>query len=391
MTNNDIFIIKNNIKQQLKNKYTSPLVIAGKPGTAKSTTMKNIAKELDMNIHIVSMPQCSLENLSGLPEEYRAPEFDKYNVMNLDTYATKWSVPELIANANMLAEEKDTVLLLDDISMVAPHLQAYFFQLLLDRRLGNYNLAKNVVILGTMNDSEEAGMQQLNSAVRNRLAILPVTFSFDYWYENFGKHLHYLVASFLKTKEHYIMEDETTTIEGYATARAWTAIAAELEGLSYDEAVKYANVIASTQVSKEASNSFAKHVAYIETINFKKVLDSKKVVDISTLPILEGIMYHYIPNFVENVEHVKYVIDLLDKNYKEESFIGYIVNELYIKYTNEEQELSEPLKLLLNTLINTKFDKEQYPSFTEKELKTARSLKLKHKDDILPIAAKYLF
>jgi len=65
MTDNDIFIIKNNIKQQLKNKYTSPLVIAGKPGTAKSSSIINLAKKLDMNILVTSAPQFSLENLSG--------------------------------------------------------------------------------------------------------------------------------------------------------------------------------------------------------------------------------------------------------------------------------------------------------------------------------------
>jgi len=391
MTEKEIYVIKNNISQQLKSKEVAPLIIAGKPGTAKSSTIKLLAKELDMHLLDVSCPTLTIEYLSGLPEEYRTPEFDKFNVMNVDTFSTKWSVPELIANANTLSETKPTILLLDDFHMVQPHLQAYFFKLLLERMIGNYKLAANVVIIGTMNDSEEAGMNQINSAVRNRLAILPIEFNFEHWFEGYGKFLHYLVASFLKTKESYISEDESTSIEGYATARAWSAIAAELKGIPYELLPTYAPMIVKTQVGKEAAEAFTKHLLYINAVDFKAIVESKTIINISKLDPLEAVIHSYIPNFINTVSDGIFFLNLLDANHKEEAFIGFTIAEIYNKYISEtSEELTDGLNFIINTIVQKPFSKDNYDTITPKEVKAIKELKLKHQDVIMSIASTYL-
>ena len=65
MNNNQIAIIAQNIKSQLAGKPVAPLFLEGKPGIAKSTTIELLAKELDMNLLIVSAPTLSVEVLSG--------------------------------------------------------------------------------------------------------------------------------------------------------------------------------------------------------------------------------------------------------------------------------------------------------------------------------------
>ena len=65
MNLNQIEIIKSNIKSQLAGKPVSPLFLEGKPGIAKSTTIELLAKQLDMNLLIVSAPTLYVEVLSG--------------------------------------------------------------------------------------------------------------------------------------------------------------------------------------------------------------------------------------------------------------------------------------------------------------------------------------
>ena len=118
-----------------------------------------------------------------LPDTVDASQYKANSIDGTIPQATQWSIPEMVAKAIRAAEGKPTVLLIDDFHMVSPHLQAYFYGLLLERRLGNFKLSDNVAIVLTMNDSDKAGFNGINSAVRNRLAILPVEFNFEYWFK----------------------------------------------------------------------------------------------------------------------------------------------------------------------------------------------------------------
>ncbi len=105
-----------------------------------------------MNIITESMPCLTHEALSGLPSDYSAPQYKANSIDGSDPMATAWSIPEIIAKAIRSAESKPTVLLLDDFHMVSPHLQAYFYALLLERRLGNFRLSDNIAVILTMNN-----------------------------------------------------------------------------------------------------------------------------------------------------------------------------------------------------------------------------------------------
>ena len=156
MTSTELTLIKNNIKGQLADKLIAPTIIAGTPGTGKSSSLRALAAELDMNIVEFSCPTLTIEFLSGLPNETTLTGFIKSVIIRITDkiIGTTWSMPEMLTSVWAAAETKPTILLLDDFHGMAPHLQSYFYQLLLDRRLGNYKLPDNVAILGTMNDSE---------------------------------------------------------------------------------------------------------------------------------------------------------------------------------------------------------------------------------------------
>ena len=380
---------KKNIRGQLNNKLVAPLIIAGPPGTGKSSTMRRLAKELEMNLIEYSMPSIQIEKLSGLPTEYATPQFNSSIVIDYkkDVYSTVWSIPEIIANCLSSAQHKPTILLLEDFHAMGQHLQSYFYELLLERKLGNYKLPDNVVILGTMNDSDLAGFNGISSAIRNRLAILKVQFNFEHWFANYGNRLHYLVASFLKSKPHYCQENETTGIEGYATARAWTSIAAELS--VYEDPIPFAHSVASMQVSTQAAQAFHSHVLYIQTIDFTKLVANQTIVDLSKQDPIDSIIYSYIPNFIHTIKDAMYLFELLETNFKSKTFIGFVMGELYIKYQQSEN-LSDGLKFIINKLINQPLIQSDYPNTSKAEFDKISTKPINNLDEMMKIAADFL-
>ena len=392
MTETEITIISTNALAQLKNKAVSPLCIAGVPGTGKSTQIQLIAESLGMNLVTQSAPCLTVEALSGLPTEYATPEHQPYSIDGTIPNATAWSIPELVAATLRAAESKPTILLLDDFHLVPPHLQAYFYSLLLERRLGNFRLADNVSILLTMNNSELAGFNGINSAVRNRMSILPIEFNFEHWMESFGKRLHYLVASFLRAKPHFCIEEETTTIEGFASARVWTAIANELT--FHDDAFVQANAkrIAGMQVSFNAAQAFQTHVNYVAAIDFNNTVKSRKLVDLSKQDPLDSIIYAYITNFINSVDDGLYLFELLSANKAQSVFIGFIFGELYTKYcsTTTDTPLSDGLTFVIDKLLGKALSQSNYPNTSKEKLAKADAVAIPNRPHFMTVAQEYL-
>lgn len=363
MNNNQINIIKSNIQSQLKGNPVAPVFLKGKPGIAKSTTVELIAAELNMNVLSVSCPCLTHEALSGLPQEYFAPELDKYTIDGSAAVATKWSIPEMISEVNKLAEDKPTILLLDDFHMVQSHLQSYFFKLLLQRAIGNYKLASNVAIIGTMNDSAAAGANGTNSAVLNRMAVLPIDFNFEYWFDGFGKRLNYYVASFLKVKSTCI-ESEESTDEPYSTARSWTALAYELDGHQPQFIIDNAQTLSSMYINQAHAQSFATHVNMVSAIDFQSVMDNRTMLDLASRPPEDAIICSYIARFVNSAADGLHLLDLLIHNIAKRSFVGFTSAELYDYYKNADKQtegIALAIDLILGrpTTVTSKLTKDQ--------------------------------
>lgn len=391
MNKTNITILTNNINQQLAGKPVAPICLAGKPGTAKSTTVELIAKQLNMNIVTESAPTMTHEVLSGLPDTVDASQFQANSIDGSVPQATQWSIPEMLSKAIRAAKDKPTVLLIDDFHMVSPHLQAYFYGLLLERRLGNFKLSDNTAIVLTMNDSDAAGFTGINSAVRNRLAILQVEFDFDYWINNYGNKLHYLVTSFLKTKSNYCMEDESTGIIGYASARAWTAIAYELTGYSDEFILAHASTIAGMQVSAEAARAFQLHVNYIAKIDFSSTVSNRTLTDLSKQDPIDSIVHSYITNFIKSVDDGLYLFDLMNANINQSAFIGFILGEVYVKYTNQDETpLSEGLLFVIDRLLGQEPNPSLYTNTKPDKLKKAFAKPISNLNQFMDLAGEYL-
>lgn len=398
MNNITTTILKTNIKGQLAGAdIGGGICIAGKPGIGKTQTMYKIAKDLNMGILQISIPEISTEELSGIPDFLEAKHMDKYSTTGTtDSMSTKWSVPQIIETANRMATREGSngcILFIDDLHRVNMAVAPYLYGLLGERKLGSFKLDPKVAIMGAMNDSDEAGFSGIDSPIKDRLGILPVPFDFEYWFTNFGKKLHFYVASFLKTHAKYIQEDESTMIEQFGTPRSWTHLANEFE--LYDRSFIRENTtfLSKQKVSLAASNELAKHIAYVEAIDFTSKIANKESIDIKALKPIDQILYAYIINYVDTIEDAVYVMDLIDSNVNSANFIGFIAGELYNKFLAKADGKPTPdgLTVILDKLLGTPYDETRYnKKMSKKERELFDSLYFKEYDKVIALATEFI-
>ena len=396
MNNTVIKILETNIKGQLNGAdIGGGICIAGSPGIGKTQTMYAIAKKLNMGIIQASIPEISTEELSGIPSFMEATHMDKYSTTGtINSEATKWSVPQLIETANRLANENDgCILFIDDLHRVNMAVAPYLYGLLGERKLGSFRLDPKVAIMGAMNDSDEAGFSGIDSPIKDRLGILPVPFDFDHWFNNFGRNLHFYVSSFLKVHPTYAQEDESTMIEQFATPRSWTHLANEFELYDLDFIQQNTAFLAKQKISKAASNELAKHVAYVEAIDFSDKVKNREMTDISDVKPIDQILYAYIINYIDTIADGKYVCELIDKNIGVSNFIGFVVGEVYNKYLQQKdgKRVNPGLIMLIEKILGLPYAEASYSKpLTKKELETYEDTILVNRTKLLSIAAEFI-
>ena len=224
--NKTIDLVMNNLQYQLTGETMYVPVWCGRPGMGKTTHAKIIAESLGLNMYYVSMYRPS-EFFEGIPIT-NTLSFENNAEAEKKIYV-KWSEPEMIHMANLMADEavksgkRGTLVFLDDMHIMSPDVQKAFFELVLERALGNYKFRDNICMLGAMNSSNLAGFDGFFSAINNRIQKIYVNLPFDYWYLHCGADLNPLIAGYVRNFRDALEEEESTD-EPFATYRSWVQL-----------------------------------------------------------------------------------------------------------------------------------------------------------------------
>jgi hypothetical protein len=374
-------IINTNIKGQIEffNSHSieiPPICLAGPPGIGKTAGMKLIAEQLDMGLVHQSIPELTTESLSGIPNFIKAPHLTEYHQnKGAETLATNWSAPELIAQVNKAAEEhpNGAILFLDDIHRINMSLLPYLYGLLGERKLGQFVLSPKVAIVGAMNDSTEAGFSGMDSPIKDRISIMPVSFDFEYWFKHFGSRLNYYISSFIRLYSHYCQEEESTEIEQFGTPRSWTHLANELSLFDKDFILENCELLAKQKVSTEAAKELSKHINYITAIDFSGIIKSQTMLDINNMKSIDQMLYGYIVNETVTVADALYIIDLINNNMESSNFIGFIAGDIYAKYQMHEagKKINDGPLFLAHIMMSKPFNPSNYKSSIPADIQTA--------------------
>jgi MoxR-like ATPase len=211
------------LKEAIKKR--KPLFIWGTMGIGKSDvvreTSRTIAKEKNLtynedisklneknclSVIDIRLSQMDLSDLRGLPK------FDE------TTKTTRWYYP------NFLPTNGQGILFFDELNLAVPTVQATAYQLILNRRMGDYCLPDGWIIVSAGNRLEDrANVFETPAPLNNRfLHIELATPDVDDWIDWAVKNgVDTRISTFLKFKPIIYKFDKTTKDKAFPTPRSW--------------------------------------------------------------------------------------------------------------------------------------------------------------------------
>lgn len=141
-----------------------PVMLHGSPGVGKSDVVRQIAKQRGIDLIDLRLSQLDPVDLRGVPS------------VDAKKRITLWNTP------NFLPTEGKGILFLDEINSAAQATQAAAYQLVLDRKLGDYELPPGWAIIAAGNRStDRAIVNQMSTALKNRFTHLNYEVNNDDW------------------------------------------------------------------------------------------------------------------------------------------------------------------------------------------------------------------
>jgi len=215
------------LNEQLKISYDTktPLFVWGATGIGKSETIKSTAQEIAKAEKLdftedtsnpkafgfldIRISQLEPSDLRGLP------------IQDLKSETTKWLIP------SWLPQDKDSkgLIFFDELNLSPPSIQAVAYQLILDRRIGDYILPKGWVIVSAGNRIEDkCSVFEMSNALCNRFLhatlINPSVENWTKW--AVSNDIDGRIISFLNWKpSSFNRSDERNKDKAFPTPRSW--------------------------------------------------------------------------------------------------------------------------------------------------------------------------
>jgi len=210
---------KNAILRTMKKKR--PIFLWGPPGIGKSDIVAQVTNTLS-NPHLIDI-RLSLwdpTDIKGIPH------------FNPTTEKMTWGAPEELPDEELAAKYDNIVLFLDEMNSAAPAVQAAAYQLILNRRVGQYKLPDNVIIIAAGNREADKGVTyRMPAPLANRFVHLELSVLFDDWFDwAVDNNQHADVVGYLQfAKQDLYNFDPRSPSRAFATPRSWSFVSELLE------------------------------------------------------------------------------------------------------------------------------------------------------------------
>ena len=146
--------------------HHTPVMLWGAPGVGKSQMVAQIAAGHGVPLIDIRLSQMEPSDLRGIPFK--------------DGDSVEWAIPAMLPNAERHGQSG--ILFLDEITSAPPSVSAAAYQLILDRRLGNYEVPTGWAIFAAGNRQGDRGVTYTMPApLANRFSHFDVDINVDDW------------------------------------------------------------------------------------------------------------------------------------------------------------------------------------------------------------------
>jgi len=185
-----------------------PVMIWGPPGVGKSQLVSQVAKAHDRPMIDIRLSQMEPSDLRGIP--FREGE------------KVEWAIPSMLPNAKKHGDQG--ILFLDEITSAPPSVSAAAYQLILDRRLGDYMVPPGWAIFAAGNRQGDRGVTySMPAPLANRFSHYEIDINLDDWvlwaYKN---NIDERIIAFLRFRPELLFDfDPAHNPMAFPTPRSW--------------------------------------------------------------------------------------------------------------------------------------------------------------------------
>ncbi|WP_297619809.1 AAA family ATPase [Nocardia sp.] len=222
-----------------------PVFLWGAPGIGKSSLVRAFADSLGLECVTLLGTQLAPEDLIGVPQ-----------IVN---DRSRFAPPEMIARAEPYC------LFLDELNAAPSEVQKSFYSLILDRRVGNYELPAGSVVIGAGNRATDNALARpMASALVNRMVHVHLRADVDDWLK-WAAHndIHPWVVEYLMQRPDHLWAAPPKSEQAFSTPRGWHMLSDALHsyGTGIDDTSLW--VLASGTLTAAHASAFR---AFVKTV-----------------------------------------------------------------------------------------------------------------------------
>ncbi len=190
-----------------------PTFVWGPPGIGKSSIVKQIAETNGYEFIDLRLSLMDPTDLKGIPF------YDK------DEHQALWAPPSFLPRSG------EGILFLDELNSAPPAVQASAYQLILDRKVGEYTLPEGWAIVAAGNREGDRGVvYRMPSPLANRFVHLEMDVSVEDWRDwAYESGVDERVIAYIGYKSDDLFSfDPTKNEKSFATPRSWEFVSSVL-------------------------------------------------------------------------------------------------------------------------------------------------------------------
>lgn len=204
-----------------------PVMLWGQPGIGKSSIILQLAKKYNRALIDVRLLLKDPTDLSGLP--YYDPKEGRLK------FSTPADFPDL--NDPEQAHLSNAFIIFDELPSAPKAVQSAALQLILDRKIGQYELPKDVIMVAAGNRADDGNtFEEMPTPLRNRFSHIDIIANFEQWKKWAEEsNIHPLVLGYLDSNGQNFNNFDPRTISGvyaFATPRSWERVSDALWGIT---------------------------------------------------------------------------------------------------------------------------------------------------------------
>ncbi|MFC4158439.1 AAA family ATPase [Chitinimonas lacunae] len=231
-----------------------PVFIWGAPGIGKSALVRRFADAVGLECISLLGSQLAPEDLLGVPQ--------------IDGRCSRFFPPSNIVR------EQPFVLFLDELNASSHEIQKAFYSLILEQRVGEYQLPAGTIVVGAGNRGKDAAIvKPMPSALINRMAHIHLRADHRQWLDwalNDGA-LHPWVIEYIQLRPDHLWHEPPKHEESFSTPRSWHMLSDALQSFGENISDEMIEALAYGLLSPAHAGNFK---GFIKQIRQKHTLTS---------------------------------------------------------------------------------------------------------------------